>query len=69
MTAPARVCSKCGGPRPAPNQRYCRSCKAEYMRDWRARQRSTLFFMKQALADRGMADILARHFPEAGRSQ
>lgn len=29
-------CSCCGGPRELESQRYCRSCHAAYMREWRA---------------------------------
>lgn len=30
-----KPCSTCKGPRTTPNQRYCRSCRAVYMRWWR----------------------------------
>lgn len=31
------ICSKCGGPRDRPGQRYCRACHAAYQRaDWPA---------------------------------
>ena len=30
------VCSRCRGPNDVPSGRYCRACKAAYMRDWRA---------------------------------
>ncbi len=32
---PNTICSKCRGPRTSPNNRYCRSCKAEYARTHR----------------------------------
>jgi hypothetical protein len=67
--SPARPCSKCGAPRRKPGQRYCRACHAAYMRDWRARERSTRLHVCQVLAERGLSDILNRHFPEAGRAQ
>lgn len=28
-------CSRCDGPNPRPSQRYCATCHATYMRDWR----------------------------------
>ena len=34
----ARACSHCSGPCDKPNQRYCRSCRAAYMRAWREAQ-------------------------------
>lgn len=34
-------CSKC--PNPAkPNQRYCKECHAEYMREWRLKEKGRL---------------------------
>lgn len=30
-----KTCSRCGGPRDNPGQRYCLACFAAYMRDWR----------------------------------
>lgn len=32
----AKACSRCGGPRDRPGQRYCRKCHTEYCRQRRA---------------------------------
>ena len=37
MTTPARPCSRCHG-ECTPGQRYCRACRAAYMRERRDRQ-------------------------------
>jgi hypothetical protein len=29
------TCSRCGGERDRPGQRYCRACHADYCREWR----------------------------------
>lgn len=36
---PVKSCSKCLANEPIPRQRWCRSCRAQYMREWRAEQR------------------------------
>lgn len=35
---PERPCSRCGGERDRPGQRYCSECHAATMRAWRRRQ-------------------------------
>lgn len=30
-----QICSKCTAAPAAPGHRYCKACKANYMRDWR----------------------------------
>jgi len=35
-TTHKHTCSKCGGPKDKPGQRYCKRCHAEYMRGWRS---------------------------------
>jgi hypothetical protein len=37
-TSPFSDCSRCGRPRDLASQRYCKECRAAYMRDWRAAQ-------------------------------
>lgn len=64
-SSPARLCSRCSTPRDVAGQRYCRACKAAYMRDWRAKC-STRFHVELSKA---VSDIVARHFPEAGRAR
>jgi hypothetical protein len=34
-----RLCSKCGDPHDRKRQRYCASCHAAHMREWRKKQR------------------------------
>lgn len=36
-----RSCAKCGGSRDVPGQRYCRRCRAAYMREHRAKRKQT----------------------------
>lgn len=39
-------CARCGGERQAEVDRYCKRCRADYMRVWRARQPSTLLALR-----------------------
>jgi hypothetical protein len=51
MTADAHelCCSRCGGPRDRPGQRYCRSCHAAYKRNWRKLQQQMLDLLADEL--------------------
>lgn len=43
---PQAQCARCGGERQAEADRYCKRCRADYMREWRARQPSTLLALR-----------------------
>ncbi len=44
---PVRRCARCTEPLDS-KQRYCRSCHAAYMRNWRAKQRGKLQRLREA---------------------
>ena len=50
-----RTCSKCGGPKDKPGQRYCKRCHAEYMRAWRGMRETVV---KQNV-ERGTLEVTA----------
>lgn len=56
----AQTCSKCGGDRDRPGQGYCRSCHAEYMKEWRARQRTELESLRELARVMGVKQNVKR---------
>src|SRR4051812_48274185 len=49
---PGALGKPCGGVRDRPDQRYCRSCRADYMRAWRRKKKSEIERMIEQLASR-----------------
>lgn len=37
-----KKCSKCQSEPAKPNQRYCKECHAEYMREWRLKEKERI---------------------------